>query len=79
MNKPFQTLAFVAGVLVLAAAGLGEVAGRLGWSLGDSRTGGFPWGLLLIGTLLVAPRMLGTKVAGDVWQKVASMLPGKKE
>lgn len=74
-----KQIAFYAGVVVLVAFGLSEAAARLGWRLGEHDCQhGFPWGALLVGIILVAPATVGAKYIGPALQKVAGMLPGKR-
>lgn len=60
----------------LAAVGLGVFAG-IREALGT--TSGFPWVLLIVMAVLAAPKTLGRMTAGKVWDRVTSILPGKRE
>ena len=37
----------------------------------NAETGSFPWGVILLQVLLVAPKTLGRATAGKVWDAIA--------
>lgn len=60
-----------------AAIGLGVFAG-VREALSTALDRPFPWSLLIVMAVLAAPKTLGRVTAGAVWDRLASMLPGKK-
>lgn len=61
----------------LAAIGLGVFAGvrEALYAVPDRP---FPWALLIVMAVLAAPKTLGRMTAGQVWDRIISILPGKK-
>lgn len=71
-----KTGAALIGVLVLSSYGLGEALVSVGWSLGDCPSpDGIPWGQLIVGGILIAPKLLGADRASNL---LGRMLPGKR-
>ena len=68
-SRGLENAAFVVGVLVLAAFALTEVLPQVGIAVGDCEVmdTGTPWGVFMVGSLLVAPKMLGRATAGKIW------------
>lgn len=61
----------------LAAIGLGVYAGvKEANALHVAHH--FPWALLIVMSILAAPKTLGRASAGKVWERLADMLPSKK-
>ncbi len=68
MHRTIETIAFALGVVILGAYGLAEALALLGWRLGPHEGHhGFPWGQVVVATILVAPKLLGRATAGKIW------------
>lgn len=77
ISRILEDVAFMIGVLVLAAFAITEILPQVGIVLGDCGVidTGTPWGVFMVGSLLVAPKMLGRATAGKIW----SMFPWGKD
>ena len=76
--RAVEAVSFILGVLILAAYGLSEVLVHLGWKLGPHSDTTFPWGQIIVGALLVAPKMLGRATAGKIWDAIGQKFGGKE-
>lgn len=73
-------LAFILGVVVACGFAFAEIALKLGLHFGPCEhvDSGTPWGLLIIATILIAPKTLGPAVAGRLWLAVGERIAGRK-
>ena len=78
-SRVIEDCAFVAGVLVLVTFALVEAALKIGIHFGGCQhtDSGTPWGLLITGSLLVAPKMVGRATAGSVWRAIGDRIAGR--
>lgn len=77
-NRWAETIAFLLGVLNLSAHGFVESARHWGWTHGDcGEHAGFPYAVLFISALLVAPKMIGRSRAGAAWSAMSLRLAGR--
>lgn len=74
MSQPHSRL--LEDVGFLSAVGLGLFAGIREALTTVERP--FPWALLIVMAVLAAPKTLGRMTAGRVWDRISSVLPGKK-
>ena len=78
-SRVIEDCAFGAGVVVLVTFALVEAALKIGIHFGKCQhtDSGTPWGLLIVGALLVAPKMVGRATAGSVWRAIGDRIAGR--
>ncbi|HYC32258.1 MAG TPA: hypothetical protein VEB59_08215 [Gemmatimonadales bacterium] len=78
-NRGVETFAFVLGVLNLSLHAVVESLRHWGFTHGKDCPAdhGFPYAVLMISALLVAPKMIGRARAGRAWEALTLRLTGR--
>ena len=66
-------------LMIYGVFALVEAALKIGIHFGGCQhtDSGTPWGLLITGSLLVAPKMVGRATAGSVWRAIGDRIAGR--
>lgn len=82
-SRVIEDAGMVVAILLGVAYGVAESLARLGICIGKCTAfdTSFPWGLLIVMLVLVAPKTLGKATTGQIWTALAGRLslPGRAE
>lgn len=74
-SRLLEDIGFAAAIALGVIYGVAEALARVGVRLGPHAPDtSFPWGLLIVMTILAAPKTLGRATAGRIWDVIAGRI-----
>jgi hypothetical protein len=72
VHRNVETFGFAVGTFLVLCFGLVEVLHKAGVRLGPGEPDhGFPWGTMIMATILIVPKVLGRATAGKLIQTIS--------
>jgi hypothetical protein len=75
-HRRFEDYGLVAGIAVVSIYALTESALKLGVARPATCASGFPYVTVMLALLLILPKMIGRRSAGEVWKTLATKFTG---
>lgn len=71
-SRILEDVGFAAAIALGLLYGIAEALARIGLYVGDKAPDtSFPWGLLIVMSIMAAPKTLGRATAGRIWDVIA--------